>query len=128
MNLEYIFLIGRILAGGYFIFAGMNHLVHLRELSEAAERRGVFAAPLFVLLTGITIFLAGGGIFFWVYPGIAGLLLAAFLLLTSFVMHPFWLLRNAAPEVRTTEMRYFLGNMALAGALMIVATRLLETL
>ena len=126
--MEHIFLIGRMLLGGYFIFAGMNHLVHLSELSKAAKLRGIFAAPLFVFLTGLVILIAGGGIFFWIYPGTAALLLAAFLLLASLVMHPFWLFRNAAPEIRTTEMRFFLSNLALAGGLMILATRLTEFL
>lgn len=128
MTLEYVLLFGRFLLGGYFIFAGVNHLTNTRALTEAARERGVLQPALLVLATGLILALGGLGIFFWILPGTAALSLAGFLILSAAIMHPFWLLRNAAPELRTIEMRYFWGNIALAGALMIVATRVVPAL
>ncbi len=121
--MEHVLLLGRFLLGGYFLFAGINHFTNTRTLAEAAEKRGVFEPVILTLLSGFVLVFGALGILFWIIPGVALLSLAIFLLLTGAIMHPFWLLKNAAPEVRMLEMRFFFGNLALAGALMMLATR-----
>jgi putative oxidoreductase len=126
--MEHVLLLGRFLLGGYFLFAGINHFTNTKALAEAAKKRGVLEPVLLTLFSGFIVVFGALGILFWIIPGAALLSLAIFLILTGAIMHPFWLFTNAAPEVRMLEMRFFFGNIALAGALMILATRTISYL
>src|SRR5579862_8873708 len=103
------FLIGRIIVGGYFISAGVNHFRNLNYMSEFAKSKGTPAPKAAVAGTGILLLLG-------VSPHIGIILLIIFLLGVSVQIHAFW--KVSDPQTRTMEMINFMKNMALIGALL----------
>ena len=58
--MEYLFLLGRVLLGGYFIMSGLKHFMHLENMTGYANSNcvpiyleGVMAACLIMLLGGL---------------------------------------------------------------------------
>lgn len=109
-----LFLLGRILFGGYFVMSGFNHFRNLEMLSQYAASKGVSAPRAAVRLTGLMLLLGGLGILLGVKIGWAVLLLSVFLIVVSFKMHNFWTISD--PMAKMPEMINFLKNMALLGA------------
>jgi uncharacterized membrane protein YphA (DoxX/SURF4 family) len=113
-----IFILGRILFGGYFIMSGYNHFKHHGMLTGYAQSKGVPMPALAVWVTGLMMLLGGLGILFWVYLQASIILLAVFLLVTTFTMHQYWKITD--PMQRMGEMVNFNKNMALLGVLLIL--------
>ena len=53
------FLIGRMLFGGFFLYAGINHLRNFKSMAPYAESKGVPAPKASVALAGAAISLMG---------------------------------------------------------------------
>lgn len=110
-----LFLIGRILFGGFFIFNALNHLVMGREmLTGYAEAKGVPAPGPMVIVTGLLLLIGGLSILLGYQPVIGVAALAIFLIPTSFQMHDFWNVEDQ--QAQMSEMTNFMKNMALLGA------------
>jgi uncharacterized membrane protein YphA (DoxX/SURF4 family) len=114
----YVFVLGRILVGGYFIMSGYNHFKNLKMLTGYAASKGVPMAREAVLLTGLMLVLGGLGILLWVSVSFSILVLGIFLLVTTFQMHQFW--KVADPMARMGEEINFKKNLAILGALLLV--------
>lgn len=114
--MDALFLSGRILFGGYFIFNGLNHFMRLGMLSEYTKMKGVPGPSVAVTITGLMLVLGGMSILLDMYVAIGGILLIGFLFPVSFIMHDFW--RASDPQVKMTEMVNFMKNLALAGAVL----------
>ena len=117
-NMEILFLIGRILFGGYFIMNGLNHFMKNKMLADYAASKGVPASSLLVYLSGLFMLFGGFGILLGVYIQWAVALLVIFLLVVSFKMHAFWAISD--PMARMSDMVNFTKNMALLGASLIL--------
>lgn len=118
--MEIILLIGRILFGGFFVMNGINHLVKSDMLTVYAQSKGVPAAKVTVLLTGLLILFGGLGVILGVWIEWAVLALVIFLVGVSFKMHNYW--ADQDPNMKMANMVNFTKNMALAGAsLMLLA-------
>lgn len=115
--MEIIFLIGRILFGGYFLMSAYNHFTGLKGMTGYAASKNVPMPKYAVIGTGVLLGLGGIGIVLGVFPQLAILLLILFLLPTTFMMHDFW---NADGEARQGEMINFMKNIALVGALLML--------
>lgn len=113
--MDILFLVGRILFGGFFIFNGINHFQRLAMMSNYAKSKGVPLPSLAVALTGILLVLGGLSILLGAFPIVGIILLALFLIPTSFMMHNFWTITD--PQMKMGEMVNFMKNMALLGAL-----------
>ena|SRR3990167_6016254 len=113
-----IFLIGRVLFGGFFIMNGFNHFTKIKMMSGYAASKGVPMAGFMVALTGIMLFLGGLGIALGEYIAIALILIAVFLLVVSVKMHNFWAIQD--PNQRMNEMINFTKNIALLGAVLMM--------
>lgn len=115
--LETMFLIGRLLLGGYFIYSAYNHFKNLKHLSDYAASKKVPMAKEGVVATGLILLFGGATILtgMAVFVGIA--LLVLFLIVVSITMHPFW--KMPAAERMNDEIN-FTKNMALVGALLII--------
>jgi len=113
-NMEILFLIGRILFGGFFIMNGLNHFMKNKMLAGYAASKGVPASSLLVYLSGLFILFGGLGILLGVYIQWAVALLVIFLLVVSFKIHNFWSI--AEPAAKMSDMVNFTKNMALLGA------------
>lgn len=113
--MDILFLVGRILFGGFFIFNGINHFQRLTMMSNYAKSKGVPLPTLAVVLTGLLLVLGGLSILLGAFPRVGIILLALFLIPTSFMMHNFWAITD--PQMKMGEMINFMKNMALLGAL-----------
>ena len=109
-----IFLVGRIMFGGYFVMMGFNHFKNNKMLTGYAASKGVPSPSLAVYFSGILIILGGAGIISGWYPIISLALIIAFLLPVSFLIHSYW--KNSDPMTKMADMTHFYKNMALIGA------------
>jgi putative oxidoreductase len=110
------FLIGRIIFGGYWLMAAVNHFKNLAHMSEYAKAKGTPFPKLAVAGTGALLLAGGLSMLLGVYP-VAGIaLLILFLLGGSIQMHSFWKVDNA--QMKQIEIINFTKNMALIGALL----------
>jgi uncharacterized membrane protein YphA (DoxX/SURF4 family) len=114
----YLFILGRILLGGYFIKSGYNHFKNVGALTGYAQSKGVPMAKESVIITGIMMLLGGLGILLGVYVEISVLLLVVFLLGTLVKMHRYW--EVADPMARMGENVNFYKNLGLIGALLML--------
>lgn len=115
-------LVGRILYGGFFVVGGMMHFMKLKEMTAYTQMKGAPSPQLAVIGTGILIVLAGLGVIFNVYTSLSLLLIAAFLIVITPIMHGFW--KVADPNMKMMDMQMFLKNMALLGAALVLYTLL----
>jgi uncharacterized membrane protein YphA (DoxX/SURF4 family) len=116
--METLNLIGRIVVGLYFVFNGFNHFSQLNNMAGYAQSKGVPAAKLAVLVTGLLLLL-GGLSFVFNYLLNAGIvLLLVFLIPTTFIMHNFWKVQDQ--QMKIVEMVNFLKNLALVGFLLML--------
>jgi uncharacterized membrane protein YphA (DoxX/SURF4 family) len=118
INVLYLFVLGRILLGGYFVMSGYKHFKHLKNNVGYAQSKGVPMPREAVMLTGLMLILGGLGILFGVYIGWAVLLLSVFLVVTSFKMHQYWKITD--PMMRMGEQINFTKNLALFGAILML--------
>ena len=109
-----LFLTGRILFGGYFLYGGIHHFAQLSTLSRYAASKHVPAPKLAVGGSGMLLFLGGLSILLGTWPHIGALLIAVFLVGVSPAMHNFWAITE--PNQRMAETINFSKNMALLGA------------
>ena len=116
--MDILFLVGRIIFGGYFIMSGINHFTKREMMVGYAKSKGVKGASFWVSIGGLVILLGGLGVLLGVYVGLSVLLLVIFLLVVSFKMHAFWAVTD--PMMKMPEMVNFMKNMALVGAALMI--------
>jgi putative oxidoreductase len=109
-----VFLIGRIVFGGFFLFGGIEHFRQRRQYTDYARLKKVPSAEAGVILTGLMLLAGGTSIILGLKPKLGALAIAAFLGGTSPLMHDFW--RQQDPNQRMNEMYQFEKNLALLGA------------
>lgn len=107
------FLIGRLLFGGYFIMAGINHFKKTAQLSQFAAAKKVPKPHVAVRVTGSMLLAGGTSILLGVKPKLGAAAILGFLAGVSPLMHDFW--KQQSPEQRMNDMVNFTKNVALAG-------------
>ncbi len=112
--MDIVFLIGRILFGGYFLMSGFQHFKNLGNMTGYAQSKNVPAPKVAVALTGLLLLLGGAGVILGVYTQYALIALAVFLIVVGFWMHDFW--KKKDENMKIMEMHQMLKNIALAGA------------
>src|ERR1051326_5578338 len=115
-----LFLIGRLILGGYFVMSGIRHFTHFGMMSGYAKSKGTPAPSAAIAGTGILLVSGGLSFLLGVWPFIGGILLVIFLLGVSFKIHDFWAISD--PQAKMNEMVNFTKNMALLGAILIIMT------
>lgn len=110
----YVFLIGRILLGGFFLFMAVQHFSAVGQLSRYAGSKGVPAPRLAVLGSGALLLIGGLSIVTGIWPGLGVLAIAGFLIPVSLLMHAFWSVDD--PQAQQMEFSQFSKNLALLGA------------
>ncbi len=116
--MQILFLIGRFLLGGYFIYSGYNHFKHLAAMTGYATMKKVPYPKVATIITGVMLFIGGLAVIFNVYTILGMLVLVLFLVPTTFVMHQFW--REKDQQTHMTERINFTKNLALIGALLLL--------
>lgn len=115
----YLFILGRILLGGFFIISGINHIKDHKGLTAYATSQKIPMPAFAVALSGVLLILGGLGIVLGVYTSVAIILLEIFLVPTTFMLHRFWEISD--PMARMNQRINFKKNLALIGALIMIA-------
>lgn len=110
-----LFLIGRIIFGGFFVYQAYNHFKNHGGLTQYAQSKKLPMASVMVYISGALMLLGGVSIVANIYPLLGMWLLVLFLVPTTFMMHAFW--KETDGQARMSEMSAFLKNFALIGAL-----------
>lgn len=113
---DIVFLIGRIIAGGFFLMNGFNHFGKLGMMSAYAKSKGTPMPAVAVGGTGLLLVLGGASLLLGYHPTVGAILLVIFLLGVSFPIHNFWAVQE--PQAKMAEMVNFMKNMALLGFVM----------
>ena len=111
-----LFLIGRIIVGGFFLMNAFNHFTKAGMMAGYAQSKGTPAAKAAVLGTGVLLLLGGLSFLLGYHPTIGTGLLILFLLGVSFKIHAFWKITD--PMARLGEQVNFMKNMAMIGFLL----------
>ena len=114
--MEYLFLVSRILFGGYFIMNGVSHLKNIGGMAGYAASKGVPAPKLAVAVTGLLLVLGGLGIVLGAWIQYAVLALVVFLVPVTFKMHQYW--KETDPMQKMGQQINFTKNIALLGAVL----------
>ncbi len=117
-----VFWLGRIIAGGYFLFNAFNHFSQSNMMAGYAQSKGVPAPKLAVLGSGVLLLLGGLSILSWQYLFQGMIALVLFLLPVTFMMHNFWAVEDQ--QTKMAEMVNFMKNMALLGFALLILARL----
>jgi putative oxidoreductase len=117
-TVDIAFLIGRIIAGGYFIMGGFNHFKNLGMMTGYAKMKGTPAPAVAVGGTGVLLLLGGFSLLLGYQPIVGIGLLVVFLLGVSFNIHNFWTVQD--PMMKMGEMVNFMKNMGLIGLLLML--------
>lgn len=116
--MDFLFLIGRIIFGGYFIYNGANHFIRFGMLTQYAKMKGVPLPAVAQGTAGLMLLLGGLSVMLGLYPVAGIVLLVAFLVPVSLMMHDFWKIEDA--QSRMADKMNFARNMALLGALLML--------
>lgn len=112
------FLLGRILIGAVLAFMGLNHFLQTDAMTGYAESKGIPAARLSVLASGLVLVVGGASIVLGLFPILGAALLVLFHVVVTPTMHDFW---NADdPEAKQNEMTHFLKNAIITGAALLL--------
>jgi uncharacterized membrane protein YphA (DoxX/SURF4 family) len=82
-------------------------------MSYAESYRAPFPKPLALVVVIAALALAAGA-----WADVAALVLLAFLLVTTYLMHPFW--KEGDPQARLGQEVHFFKNLAVAGGLLVL--------
>jgi uncharacterized membrane protein YphA (DoxX/SURF4 family) len=107
-----VLLIARVIFGGFFIFNGLNHFMHVHQLAAYAAPHGVH--PFMIGVTGLLLIVGGAQVVLGLVPRMGLGLLLFFLVPVTFIMHAFW--ADADQAVRMANVVNFAKNTALIGA------------
>jgi putative oxidoreductase len=106
-----LFVVGRIVAGLYYLYSGLMGLVHLPMMSGYAASKGVPAAELAVIVSHLLLIVAGFCFLAGWRPALGVACAVLFFLPVTFSMHAFW--GEKDPQMAQNQMIHFTKNIAL---------------
>jgi putative oxidoreductase len=112
--MESAFVAGRVLVGSYFLYSAVHHFTHINMLSGYAASKGVPAAPLAIVVSGLLLAVAAFSFLLGWHPRVGVGALVLFLVPVTFMMHAFW--KDSDAQARMNDMTHFMKNLALLGA------------
>jgi putative oxidoreductase len=116
--MQQIFLVGRILLGGFLLYSGLQHFTNLATLSQHTAAKGVPMATAAVVVAGILLLVAGLSFLLGLAPKIGIAALVLFLVPVTLTMHQFWTEHGMAAA---NDLERFARNVGLLGAVMALA-------
>ena len=116
--MDVVLVIGRVLFALLFINSGITHLTKLEAMTGYAKYKKVPAAKLGVIVSGLMILIGGLYVALGIYADLGALLIALFLIPTSFLMHAFW--KETDATSKQNETISFFKNLSMAGAALII--------
>lgn len=115
-----LFLLGRLILGGYFLYSGLNHFINREMVAAYAASAGVPMPMTAALFTGFLMVVGGITFLTGVWPKLGAASLALFLIGVTPIMHAFWMISD--PQMQQAEMVNFTKNLALLGGVIITAS------
>jgi putative oxidoreductase len=112
-------LAGRIAFSLMFVQSGVNHFRNRRYMAEYAGQMGVPQPHASVLGSGAVIFAGAIMVMAGIWGDIGALLLAGFLVVAAFQMHPHWKMRD--PQAKQQNHINFWKNISMAGGALVTA-------
>lgn len=109
-----LYLLGRAMFGGYFLYNGLNHFLNREMMSQYAASKGVAQPDAAVASSGAMLVAGGLSVLAGLKPRQGLAAIVGFLIPVSLQMHRFWAEQD--PEKQMAEMINFTKNMALVGA------------
>ncbi len=109
-----LFLIGRLLFGGLFVYNGVNHFRTYQAMCGYCAYKKVPMPNVAVVVSGVWLLVGGLSVVLGYRPEIGLALIAAFLLLVTPKMHDFWAASD--PNARMGDFINFTKNYAMMGA------------
>jgi putative oxidoreductase len=116
--MDFLFLLGRLFYGGFFVLAGINHFTHLSVMAGYAGFNGVPAPKLAVIGSGIIVAIGGLCVVLGCQPTWGVALIALFLVPVTLMMHRFW--ADKDPQAKQMNLVNFQKNIALLGAALLL--------
>lgn len=114
-----LFVIGRVLFGGFFLYNGINHFKQQNELAQYAAVKDVPSPDVAVTASGVALTLGGASLILGLKPRVGALAIIAFLATVSPSIHDFWTAEDQ--QQRQNDLIHFSKNMALLGAALALA-------
>ena len=111
-------LVGRCMIAALFILSGVQKLQNWQSSSLYMAQHGVSVVQPLLALAIIVEIGAGIGLVMGFRTRLMALMLFAFTLAVSFVMHDFWTMGDV--DLARTEAQLFAKNMAIAGGLLVL--------
>jgi putative oxidoreductase len=112
--MESAFVAGRLVVGSYCLYNAINHFTHVGMMSSHVAAKGVPAASLAIVVSGILLAIAGLTFLLGWHPKLGVAALVLFLVPVTFIMHAFW--KDTDAQARMANMIHFMKNLALLGS------------
>jgi putative oxidoreductase len=116
--MDVVDVVGRVLFAFVFWQNGYRQLAHRAGSVAYAKSFGAPAPELSVPVTGVVMLLGGTMLVLGVWPDLAVLALAAFLVSAAFVAHRYW--KETDFGMRAGQEAHFYKNIALAGGCLVM--------
>lgn len=113
-----LFLAGRLIMGGFFLYNGINHFRQRQGLAQYAGSKNVPNPELAVLASGAMLTAGGASMILGLKPRFGLLPLLGFLAVVSPMMHDFW--NEQDPQSKQQQLIHFSKNMAMLGAVLAI--------
>src|SRR3954468_14480739 len=111
---DYLFVVGRILYGGFFVLGGINHFQNLNMMAGFTASKGMPAAKPGVVLSGLLILIGGLLVVLGWHVRIGLGCIVVFLVPVTFLMHNYWIETDMMQGIN--QRVNFQKNLALLGA------------
>jgi len=112
--MEYAFLAGRLLFGGFFLGSGIKHFTSMDMMSKYAAGKNVPLPKVAIAVSGLLIILGGLGVILGYHVHYALALIILFLVPVTFSMHAYWMDKDVMAKAANRV--NFYKNLALLGA------------
>src|SRR5438105_1617076 len=110
------FLIGRLVAGGVYLWAGIDNIMDLDGKAGYAASKGLASPKVFVTIATLLLLVAAFSILAGFQPHIGVAALALFLIPVTVIMHNFWALKGFEAMAETHN---FQGNIIMIGSALV---------
>ncbi len=115
--LNYLAPAGRLLLATIFVASGANMITDWETPAQMMADKGLPAVPVLLSVAVALEIIGGLSVLVGAYARLGALLLLAFLVPVSLVMHDFWTMEGAE---RMTQMINFMKNVSIAGGVVLV--------
>ena len=112
--MDLLFLVGRVLFGGLFVYNGANHFLHYEATRGYTAYKHVPLPAVATVISALWLLTGGASVVTGFRPELGLGLIVAFLVVVTPKMHDFWAATD--PTQRMGDFINFQKNVALAGA------------